>query len=618
MQLVSISVCGFRSLQDVGPIPVRRPTILTGPNDSGKSATISALAFLLGAHPLTDEDRTFATASGGDGTAGREVDDHDPVERVETTWVEGEFRLSKKEEADFSLPGTVRIRRIRDQESGVRLELLVDAPEDENLRNLEARPLADLKRIAGGFGVTASADARSKSSWVTALDQFAATRPRTQAWVSVSKQARAALPKFLLFGDAESAEAAIRAALNTRYRSHLEDEDLKQRVRDLEAELGRRVREDAQGLVEHIQQRCPDLVRVDVEPDVSFTSGLRSTKLLLARTNGETVSLGTVGAGRNRRISLAVWEWASELLRRDAESHPAADDQQHVVLAYDEPDTHLDYLQQRRVMALIREQCSVPGISMVIATHSMNLIDGAAIEDIVHLRLEGERTRINRLLSDLDNDANGQYLADIAIALGLRNTVLLHERCFVGVEGVTEQLSFPLLFRLSTGRPVHAAGIVIVGCHNNEGALKFVGYLARSGRQVMLIIDADSRKNNKIFSDANLAKEGIDIVNHVRFVGTPNKEFEFIFTNDQWCDVANVVWPRNDGEPWGPEAVESLRAGKFSTSLLNLFKEGSDSGPISKASMMYEMTRSLKSAADVPAELRDAFLQLEKLAALDS
>ncbi|MFF0317083.1 ATP-dependent endonuclease [Micromonospora sp. NPDC005252] len=617
MELVSISVRGFRSLQDVGPIPVHRPTILTGPNDSGKSATIDALAFLLGTHPLTEEDRTFATDPGADRTVS-EVENQDLVERVETTWVEGEFRLSKREESALGLPSTIRMRRIRNQESEVRLELLVDAPEDEDLRDLEARSLADLKRIAGRHGVAAAADARSRSSWMIALDQFAATRPRTQAWIAASKEIRASLPKFLLFGDAESAEAAIKAALNSRYRSHLEDEDLKQRVRDLEAELGRRVREDAQGLVEHIQQRCPDLVRVAVEPNVSFTSGLRSTRLLLARTSGETVSLSTVGAGRNRRISLAVWEWASELLKRDAENNPFPDDQQHVVLAYDEPDTHLDYLQQRRVMALIREQCSVPGVSMVIATHSMNLIDGAAIEDIVHLKLEGERTRINRLLSDLDNDANGRYLADIAIALGLRNTVLLHERCFVGVEGVTEQLSFPLLFRLTTGRPVHAAGIVIVGCHNNEGALKFVGYLARSKRQVMLIIDADSRRNSRVFSDANLAKEGIDIVNHVRLMGTPDKELECIFTNEQWCNVANLVWPRNDGKPWDPESIESLRAGKFSTLLLNLFKEGSDSGPNSKASMMYEMARSLKTPAEVPAELRDTFLQLEKLAALDS
>ncbi|MEV7267827.1 TOPRIM nucleotidyl transferase/hydrolase domain-containing protein [Micromonospora aurantiaca] len=617
MQLVSISVHGFRSLQDVGPIPIRRPTLLTGHNDSGKSATIDALAFLLGASPLAEEDRTFEATRTGGGETGPSSDAPGSVRRVEATWVEGEFRLSDQEQADLTLPGTILMRRISGHELGPRLELLVDAPVDENLRDLGAKPLSDLRATAAALGVTVTSDARAKSSWVAALEQFAETQPFTRAWIPARKDIAAALPKFLRFGDAESAEAAVRVALNSRYRSHLEDEDLKQQVRSLEDELGRRLREDAQGLVDHIKQRCPDLVSVEVQPDVSFTSGLRSTRILLARIDGETVGLSAVGAGRSRRISLAIWEWTSELLQSDASSHAASDEQQ-IVLAYDEPDTHLDYIQQRRVMALIREQCAIPGVSMVIATHSMNLIDGAAIEDIVHLRLDGERTRASLLLSDLDDNANGQFLSDIATALGLRNTVLLHERCFVGVEGATEQQSFPLFFRLCTGRPVHAAGVVIVGCHNNEGALKFIGYLARSQRQVMLIVDADSRKTNKMFSDANLAKEGIDIVSQTRFIGTPDQELEFIFTNEQWCAVANTAWPRNDTRSWEPKDVDALRSGKFSSALLTLFREGSDSGPSSKAEMMYEMARSLKTPAEVPSELRDAFLQLEKLAALDT
>lgn len=616
MQLTCMSVCGFRSLQDVGPIPIRRPTILTGHNDSGKSASIDAIAFLLGAYQLTDEDRTYASAPQVS-DADNVTEYHEPDRRVESTWVEGVFHLSDQEQTDLELPATVRIRRVHIPERSARLELLVEAPVDENLRDLDTKSLAALKGIAGELGVAVTSDARAKNSWLSALQDFAAGQPHAPAWVPVPKAVPAALPKFLRFGDAESAELAVKVALNSRYRSHLEDEDLKQQVQNLETELGRRVREDAQGLVDHIKQRCTDLVLVDVEPDVSFTSGLRSTKLLLARTNGETVTLSAVGAGRARRISLAIWEWTSDLLRRDVADQPTPG-LQHVVLAYDEPDTHLDYLQQRRVMTLIREQCEVPGVSMLIATHSMNLIDGAAIEDIVHLKLDGERTQVSLLLSDLDDEANGQFLSDIAAALGLRNTVLLHERCFVGVEGATEQQSFPLLFRLSTGRPVNAAGIVIVGCHNNEGALKFIGYLARSNRQVMLIVDADSRKTNKMFSDANLAKEGIDIVQHARFIGSPDKELEFIFSNDQWCTVANAVWPRNDGRPWVPDDVKPLRAGKFSSSLLTLFKEASDHGPGSKATMMYELARSLKTPADVPTELREAFLQLEKLASLDT
>ncbi|MEV8511368.1 TOPRIM nucleotidyl transferase/hydrolase domain-containing protein [Dactylosporangium sp. NPDC051484] len=615
MQLMSMSIAGFRSLEAVGPIPVRRPTILTGHNDSGKSATLDALAFLLGVYSVSDEDRTFESSTA---TINSEVESNTEhgEKRVGTTCVEGEFSVSEKEQADLGLPSRVKIRRISVVDGGVKLEVLSIVPENENLRELGTKSLSQLKEIAEDLGVVAASDARTKSSWLSALEEFAETQPKTEAWSVASNGIKYALPRFLRFGDAESAELVVKAALNSRYKVHLEDGDLKQQVHNLESELAKRVRDDAQGLIDHIKQRCSDLVLVDVEPVVSFTSGLRSTKLLLARTNGEAVSLSAVGAGRARRISLAIWEWTSDLLRKDAEDQTVAEELQHVVLAYDEPDTHLDYLQQRRVMKLIREQCAVPGVSMMIATHSMNLVDGAAIEDIVHLSLDRERTRMDALLSDLDDATNGQHLSDIAAALGLRNTVLLHERCFVGVEGVTEQQCFPLLFRLCTGRPIHSAGIVIVGCNNNEGALKFIGYLARSKRQVLLVVDADSQKL-KIFSKANLAKEGLNI-SHVRPLGDPDKELEYLFTDTQWCSVANSVWPRTDSRSWVPSDIEAPRNGKFSTQLLELFKTNSENGPTSKASMMYEMARSLRSADEVPAELRNVFLELEKLAALDS
>jgi AAA15 family ATPase/GTPase len=53
MQLESFSVSGFRSMAD---LPLRSPTILTGRNDSGKSATLDALAFLLGERAVLDGD----------------------------------------------------------------------------------------------------------------------------------------------------------------------------------------------------------------------------------------------------------------------------------------------------------------------------------------------------------------------------------------------------------------------------------------------------------------------------------------------------------------------------------------------------------------------------------
>ncbi|MEE4495945.1 AAA family ATPase [Streptomyces sp. BE230] len=56
VRLVELSVSNFRSLGDVQGIPIHKQTILTGHNDCGKTATLNAIAFLLGERPLADND----------------------------------------------------------------------------------------------------------------------------------------------------------------------------------------------------------------------------------------------------------------------------------------------------------------------------------------------------------------------------------------------------------------------------------------------------------------------------------------------------------------------------------------------------------------------------------
>ncbi|WP_030855159.1 hypothetical protein [Streptomyces sp. NRRL S-475] len=83
MHLIRFSACGFRSLTHVQDIPVSSPTILAGRNDGAKSAVLAALAFLLGEHRLTEEDRTYQQDEGVKG------------QRCAETWVEGVFRLER-------------------------------------------------------------------------------------------------------------------------------------------------------------------------------------------------------------------------------------------------------------------------------------------------------------------------------------------------------------------------------------------------------------------------------------------------------------------------------------------------------------------------------------------
>ncbi|MEV2248782.1 hypothetical protein [Streptomyces sp. NPDC049970] len=377
MHLDSFSASGFRSLTQVADIPVSCPTILAGRNDGGKSAVLTALSFLLGVHRLTDEDRTYLQ---GDGATGR---------RCEQTWVEGIFALDEAERVPAELPGTIRIRRIARAGEPACWEYFGQQSADTRLRGLDRllkQPLADL---VVEFGLSPASSL--KDDLLAAVTSYARTAPQIEQWQPLPKNLETRLPRLLMFGGKdERPDDAMRTALNSCYETHLEDEAFQGQVRQIEAEITQRLEKEADSLCQHIRRHCSEFVGVQVRPEVSFKSGFKRAPLEVSRADGEPVDLTRSGQGSTRRIALAVWEWTSNLLAEaelSSAGEPDAEAPTQTIVVYDEPDTHLDYRHQRTVMDIIRKQCALPHVSVMVATHSMNLIDGVDIADVVHLGL---------------------------------------------------------------------------------------------------------------------------------------------------------------------------------------------------------------------------------------
>jgi hypothetical protein len=609
VQLTRFFAHGFRSLAHVEDIPVSSPTILAGRNDGGKSAVLTALAFLLGKHRLTEEDRTYE--QGGE-TKGR---------RCPETWVEGEFLLDSGEQAEHNLPQTVRIRRVSPLHGPAFLEYLGHQPADSRLRSpglgqLLKKPLGDL---VNEYGLSPAGAA--KGDLLAALEEYAADGPKVEDWLSVPKSLEARLPRLLPFGGKdELPDDAVRTALSGCYEAHLGDEELQGKVREIEAEITERLEKEADSLCQHIRRHCSEFVGVEVKPEVSFRGGFKRAPLEVSKADGEPVDLSRSGLGSNRRIALAVWEWTSNLLENAelaSDGEPAEQEPTQTIVVYDEPDTHLDYRHQRTVMEIIRKQCSLPHVAVMVATHSMNLIDGVDIADVVHLRLGPTgRTQVERLKDDAHAGID-LHLGQVAAAVGLRNSVLLHERCFLAVEGPTEQQCVPLLFRLAQGLSLQAAGIALWACGNNEGALHLAGYLAKHGRTVHLMVDADSR-TNKQFKEDRLIRIGLDPKTQISYVGEGEEynELEELFDDDRWAQTANTHWPRPTGETWSAQDFVAHRDGKFSSDILTMIKEqAQEASPNGKADMLYGLVSLLKHKDEVPPQLRKIFSEIQALAA---
>lgn len=582
MLLESVTIRGFRSIGAELSVVVGSPTILAGHNDAGKSAVLDAITFLLGESKLTERDRTYG-APGPDGAPSR----------VPETLVEGLFQIRANEEEALGRTGHVRLRRAY-RENGTVFEMLSSVPVDERLQDIEAQDVKTLRFRLNGFGLSESG---LKAELVERLQELVPDAAKEDRWVPASAEFKRALPRIQRFDatSTQNPEDAILATLKTSYATHTEDEEIKGSLSRVTQSLQQRVAEDAEGLREHIKMQCSDIGDIKIDPTIRLDSGLRSLELSAFNARGEQVHLGQSGTGRSRRIALAVWEFNANLLSGSNED---------TILLYDEPDTHLDYSNQRGFMTLLNSQSALPNVRIVVATHSMNLIDGVDISNVVHLRHVDNRTTADTITDDSEI---GNHLGSIAASLGLRNTVLLHERLFVGVEGATESRAFPVLFKLATGRQLQACGIAIWPCDNNEGALRFAQYLVKHQREVLIVVDEDSR-DLKIFKETSLSTHDLKLGTHVLTVGV--REFEDTFSDQQWADCANREWPRTDNREWSAADFLQHRDGKFSKKIETMVRENSKIDISGKPEIMTKLALGLSTADEVPEKLRAMFDQL--------
>lgn len=593
MQLASFSISGFRSLAEVTAIPVRSPTVLTGRNDSGKSSVLDALGFLLASQEVADSD--FPNGVGGD-------DSSPPPDIIVT----GQFALTLADQEATDLPAAVRIRRVatRGSRSAV-YQVERDVPVDEPLRGLARKTIGELRDLADAYTVSPVGPRTSRESFLAPLAEFIASQPKCPGWEDAGEDVTSRLPAYLHRSGIEAANVndAILGALRSTLREILARAEFRASVEKLQAEAESALQAAALGLCTAIQAGVDGISGVEVIPQVSFRDPVSSARLF-ASHDGQRIPFEQSGTGRRKQVIQAVWEWERQEVTR------SGDPGRSVVIAYDEPDTSLDYARQRDFMDRAQAQCAPDGnVAMIIATHSVQIIDRVPIEDVVHLDRVGQETRMRRLPRDGTDDDLDTFASDLAEQLGLSTSSILFERCFLLVEGPSEKRAFPRLFHLATGVRLREAGIVIWESGNNTNALKLARYLTGMGKPVYVIVDKDSlRDQPKLFSERELNSNGIP-TNRIDYLGDPS-ELEELFSDEQWTELANQHWPQRDGNPWTPGQFAALRsAGKFSKKASDLLS-GGIGGSTAKPDLMARHAQRATSREDIPEKLADAFDRL--------
>jgi hypothetical protein len=350
-----------------------------------------------------------------------------------------------------------------------------------------------------------------------------------------------------------------------------EDEESRQPVpalrkmgKEARAAINKKVRE----LHSYIQKYNKRVREVSYEPTIDFSRALRPGEFQVDYGRGFR-PLSKIGDGTKRRMFIATLDWD-----RDVTLEQAAQDGglPPVIRGYDEPDTNLDYEAQRTmcraISSIVREEKA--RTQAIVCTHSPPMINRVPAQQIRLLTLCDGCTRVEQLDTDDDPEVEA-FLRESARELGITNTLMFYERCFVLVEGETEENALPILYRKTYGHSLLEDGIQPINVKGNGAIKEFLRLLSRNRQELTIVfVDSDTKDSDEAdLTEKALRSAGFDdefIDERLLYVG--HREFEDAFSDQSIARCLQRKWPKSKGQ-WKSADIEPLRVQdkKFSVAL---------------------------------------------------
>lgn len=611
MYLTGLSLTNFRCFERIELDALDRLAVLVGENDAGKSVILEAITVLVGAAACGDDhfrrDPEGAKADEMEVAGTFQLEAHDTVpEEFRVGSAPGELRLRRRwaggvaevhawvvgfDDADYDdFNGAERQKELLRRLEVVpapkeveRREQLAKLVEDGVLRRTTPREVkltsfAPLMPCMPRIERIASNEYRSPDAMIQRTLQAAA------ASVMTPVDAATGQPK------ERRALAAMRGAIIKRLNAEIvQAKDVLQRVH-------------------------PQLRDLRVEPNIDFTRAVTTTTLTVNIGDGDRL-LSSFGEGTKKRMWMGLMEWE----QRAAKANVAGS----VIRLYDEPDVNLHYNAQRQLFATVaglacdvtlRTQCFV-------CTHAVTLIDRAPCEavNLIHVEPDGTR-RLQRIGKGSDAEVMA-FFNEVGRAVGLSNTVLLYERGFLLVEGDSEEVSLPILYRVLFGRLLAEDGIVIVNLHTCGAWHSVMEVMLRNRIPLThMLLDADCKEPG---SSARITASALEelgcqpdfIEQQVSFIG--EKEFEDAFADAVIAEALDAEYPRLDSASWLERVaaikVHARNGGKFSAELHQAVRREcvpERRRDATKPNIAAAVARCCKSEDDIPASLLDAFMKI--------
>jgi predicted ATP-dependent endonuclease of OLD family len=602
MFLEAFRATHFRCLHATDWIPLHDLTVLIGENDGGKTATLDALAAFFSGRGIEESDFCFQTGK-HEGEPPRESE------------IVLEALLSLTLEESAALAQQLPLARLEGEQTHLVRRIDIDSlvgpltvkakslPDQRLRRDTASIRKDDLQEYADAQSIDVE-DRRSKESYIEAIRGRVPPEEWVDAEVEISGSVQQLLPIYTVFPRELNPERILSVSLGDIFSQEIQRPKYQGSLDEIKRSIATTLNDEAAKLLPYVQKYSPEIAEVHVEPRFDFERGFQGASLELKGTEGTPIPLAKRGHGLLQKMCFAVYEWNSEVFRERAKEGA-----RHLILAFDEPDLHLDYAAQRKLFDII-EGFRQGGIQVVVATHSINFVDRVALHRLNHYLLDSERHGHVRYFKSTA-ETEELFLYQLGATMGLANSLMFFERCFLTVEGKTEVGALPLLFQTYSGVSLLSEGIRLLDGEGHGGVRLFARHVNQSQRRVVFLLDEDvltGDGTDKLFTLESLERDGFDATSQAHFIGP--KEFEHAFSNAVWADVGNKFFPKASGDPWLEEDIEDMRQDttrKFGHRLRAAFRTDA-------TTLGVKLSQAIDDVADIPEALRKCFDAARQLA----
>lgn len=578
-------------------------TTIIGENDCGKTSIIDFLQLVLDGNIPTKENYSkYCDISGN------VIDTDTIIGEVEFILEDNEIEHLSKFIIDDN-KFIIKKKFVKEQNS-VHTYVRMKKFQDERFNEYEQLNADELKKLLLDYKINGKSNQTERRQ---AVNDYIQTHelPKEQGWVEVkASEISRYLPRIIKYGvdDYNNPDNLIYKALQKVFIDEIYDNsDGVKKIRDA------RLKEVLDSAIENMSLAMTELLplakqinhnikSLDVSPEIDLANGLRKSPIVVTEKNGVSKPLFDFGAGTKKRMSMSIMEWADKISKEE----------NNIIRIYDEPDNNLHVEAQRKLFKVIMSACKKNG-QAIICTHSPFLIDLSPIKSINLVKRNNAGVSTIESIDDDNDDGVKQFINNMCREIGIQNSSMFFEKCFVLVEGESEQNFLPIAYKNIYGESMAENGITIINIKGNGSALDFLKLLITNKEdRLLLIVDRDSTNINSR-SIINKLKNSIGEIeannffrSNVMFIG--KQEFEDCFSNEYIKMVLQKSKYKCIVESLD-ENIAVLRQGKFSDNLKNYINKnkGVDVEYITKPIFGTLLAESIFSIQDLPEDLKQVF-----------